>query len=120
MHIQARRELLAIFLADTTAARARLADGKEVPGQLGTLVAATDADGRPLPDNVVAENLLGFMFAGHDTTSTSLTQLLAVLQEHPAVVDKLRAEQAALVAKHGPGVSGAMLREMVYADAVVK
>jgi hypothetical protein len=47
MHIQARRELLAIFLADTTAARARLADGKEVPGQLGTLVAATDADGRP-------------------------------------------------------------------------
>lgn len=32
----------------------------------------------------------------------------------------VREEQGRLVAKHGPGVTGAHLRDMVYAEAVIK
>ena len=33
---------------------------------------------------------------------------------------KLRAEQEALVAKHGPGVTTALVKEMSYAEAVIR
>jgi hypothetical protein len=56
----------------------------------------------------------------HDTTSTSLTQLLPLLEAHPEVVAKLREEQRRLVEKHGPGVTLAHMRGMAYADAVIR
>lgn len=57
---------------------------------------------------------------GHDTTSIALTQLFGHLPDHPAVMAKLRAEQEALVAKHGPGVTTALVKEMSYAEAVIR
>jgi hypothetical protein len=56
----------------------------------------------------------------HDTTSTSLTQLLPLLEAHPEVVDKLREEQRRLVAQHGPGLTLAHMKGMTYADAVIR
>jgi cytochrome P450 len=73
-----------------------------------------------LTDEELTDNLLLLLLAGHDTSSTSLTNCLALLQDHPGVVDKLRQEQQQLVAKHGGGITGAVLKEMVYADAVVR
>lgn len=64
--------------------------------------------------------LLSLLFAGHDTTSTALTSLFATLPSHPGVMAKLREEQAQLVARHGPGASAALLKDMKYGDAVVR
>lgn len=58
--------------------------------------------------------------AGHDTSSNTLTNALAQLQHHPEVTDKLRQEQQVLVARHGPQITPAVLREMTYADAVIR
>ncbi len=61
------------------------------------LIAATDPQtGRPLSDDDIANDLLIFMLAGHDTTATALTYALWVLGHHPDVQDRVAAEAAAL------------------------
>ena len=73
-----------------------------------------------LIDVEITDNLLLVLLAGFDTSSTTLTAVLANLQQHPAAADKLRGEQQAVLAKHGPGLSAAVLRDMPYAEAVVR
>lgn len=41
-------------------------------------------------------------------------------QQLPELVERLRAEQAAVIASHGPGLSRAALDAMPLLDAVVK
>lgn len=57
---------------------------------------------------------------GHDTTSTTLTNLMWSLHEHPEVVEKVREEQAALTKQHSAGVSPQLLKGMKYGEAVIK
>jgi cytochrome P450 len=61
------------------------------------LIAATDPDtGRPLSDDDIANDLLIFMLAGHDTTATALTYALWALGHHPDMQDRVAAEVAQL------------------------
>lgn len=73
-----------------------------------------------LTGNQITDNVLLLLLAGHDTSSTTLTKCFSNLQDHPAVMEKLRAEQKVLVAKHGEGITPAVLRDMTYADAVIR
>jgi cytochrome P450 len=52
--------------------------------------------------------------------SVTLTNILANLHNHPAAMQQLRSEQQALVARHGPYLSTAVLQEMPYAEAVIR
>jgi cytochrome P450 len=61
------------------------------------LIAATDpATGRPLTDEQIRQELLIFMFAGHDTTATALTYALWALGHSPDMEDRVAAEAADL------------------------
>ncbi|GFR48376.1 hypothetical protein Agub_g10267, partial [Astrephomene gubernaculifera] len=60
------------------------------------------------------------LFAGHETTATTVMRLVMVLQSRPDVMEKLRTEQRQAVRQHGLGITGAALRDMPYLDAVVK
>lgn len=60
------------------------------------------------------------LLAGHDTSSTTLTRCLSNLQDNPWVLDKLRAEQQAVCAKHGQRITVAALKEMQFAEAVLR
>lgn len=61
------------------------------------LIAARDPDsGRELSDDEIRCELVIFMLAGHDTTSTTLSYALWALGHHPEVQDRVRAEAAAL------------------------
>jgi cytochrome P450 len=73
-----------------------------------------------LTDSQIGDNVLLLLLAGHDTSSTTLTQCFSNLQDNPHVLDKLRAEQQALVAKYGERITPAVLKEMTYADAVIR
>lgn len=73
-----------------------------------------------LSDSQITDNILLLLLADHDTSSIALTQCFSNLQDHPEVVQKLRAEQQALVSKHGQRITPAVLKDMVYADAVIK
>lgn len=66
------------------------------------------------------ENLLLLLLAGHDTSAVTLTNILAELQRHPSVLQQLRQEQQAVVGRHGQALSGGALRDMEYADAVIR
>lgn len=46
---------------------------------------------------------------GHETTGHTMSALLSLLLRNPHVLERLRREQAAIVAQHGPGLSGAAL-----------
>lgn len=84
-----RREL--DRLLDAQIARGRASDGPP-RGLLGMLLAATDGDGRPLPDRTVRDHLMSLLFAGHDTTTATFTFLAHELGRTPAARDALLAE----------------------------
>lgn len=50
----------------------------------------------------------------------TLTNILANLHNHPAAMQQLRQEQQALLARHGSQLSTGVLREMPYAEAVIR
>jgi cytochrome P450 len=61
------------------------------------LMAARDPEtGLPISDEDISNDLLIFMLAGHDTTSTALTYSLWVLGHHPEIQARVAAEAAAI------------------------
>jgi hypothetical protein len=89
-----------------------------LPGGFSMLHCTAGAD--RLTDEQICENILLLLLAGHDTSSTTLTLAMSNLQNHPEVVEKLRQEQQQVVAKHGEQLTAAALKDMVYADAVIR
>jgi cytochrome P450 len=61
------------------------------------LLAATDpSTGQPLSDEEICNELVLFILAGHDTTSTTLTYALWELGRHPAIQERVFTEVSAL------------------------
>jgi cytochrome P450 len=61
------------------------------------LMTAVDPDtGQPLSDDDICNELVLFILAGHDTTSTTLTYSLWALGHHPAIQDRVFDEVSAL------------------------
>lgn len=60
---------------------------------LGLLLEATDEDGLKLSDQEVRDQAITLMFAGHDTTTSTVSFLLYELARHPAELEALVAEQ---------------------------
>lgn len=59
---------------------------------LGMLLAATDEDGTPLSDHEVRDQAITLLFAGHDTTTSTISFLAHELMRNPAERDLLEAE----------------------------
>ena len=61
------------------------------------LITATDPEtGKPLADEDICDELVLFMVAGHDTTSTTLAYSLWALGHHPGIQDRVFDEVSAL------------------------
>ena len=56
---------------------------------LSLLVAARDADGEPLSDRNLLDQLITLLLAGHETTTTGLTWVFERLAREPRVLDRL-------------------------------
>jgi cytochrome P450 len=82
--MQAGQARLDRLVRDELAAR-RGGDGAaaERGGIVSMLLAATDEDGRPLSDETVRDHVLTLLFAGHDTTTATITFLLYELSRNP-------------------------------------
>ena len=59
---------------------------------LSLLMDARDEDGNPLSDGELRDELLTLLFAGHETTATSLTWAFYWLYRHSEIRDRLAAE----------------------------
>jgi cytochrome P450 len=61
-------------------------------GVLSLLLEARDEDGQPLPDAALRDHVLTLLFAGHDTTTATITFLLYELARNPDQIAPLREE----------------------------
>ncbi len=75
----------------------RRAAGRAGEGVLALLLEATDADGRPLPAEAVRDQAVTLLFAGHDTTTATLTFLLYELGRSASARAELEAELDAVL-----------------------
>lgn len=73
-------------------AERRAADERR-PDLIGLLLEASDPDtGRAMSDRELADNLLTFITAGHETTALALTWTFYLLDLYPEIADRVRAE----------------------------
>ena len=76
---------------------ARRASAVRRPDLIGLLLEAQDPEtGRAMSDQDVADNLLTFITAGHETTALALTWTFYLLDLHPEIADRVLAEIAAV------------------------
>ena len=102
--IGARRRLLERLTVVLERAQAAAATGAPLAaGGLDLLAGGLDEAGLPLADDDVVEQLLLLLFAGYETTASSLTCLLLTLLQHPAELAWLQEELDALPWPPPPG-----------------
>lgn len=83
-------------LADEILRACRTDAGREAP-LVHALIAATDPEtGKSLSDDEIRDEMIIFLFAGHDTTTTTLTYALWALGHHPDLQERVAAEAAGL------------------------
>lgn len=65
-----------------------------------------NAVGVQLSDKVLQDQVIGQLFAGHETTAAIMTHLLQRVKASPQVLACMRREQASLIEQHGPQLTG--------------
>jgi len=94
--LQARGRLLARLGEVLRRSRERAAAGEPLAGGLDLLRGGLDEAGLPLDDADVVEQLLLLLFAGYETTASSLSCLMTALLQHPELEPWWRPELEAL------------------------
>jgi cytochrome P450 len=110
----ASRRVLDDLIYGEIARRRRVAD-PDPRDILGMLLAATDEDGSALSDEEVRHQVMTLMFAGHDTSTSTITFMLYELARHPHALARLVAEQDAVLAG-APPTAAQVARELPELD----
>src|SRR6188472_352595 len=85
---------------------------------LNLLVTARGAGGEEFSDGEIRDQLMTLMFAGHDTSTSTVTFLMYELARHPDVARRLQEEQDRVLGGETPTVTQ-LEKEMPYLDMVV-
>ncbi|HEY4780022.1 MAG TPA: cytochrome P450, partial [Solirubrobacterales bacterium] len=85
---------------------------------LSLLVGARGEDGEAFTDREVRDQVMTLMFAGHDTSTSTVTFMLHELARHPDVVAKLHEEQDRVLGREAPNAEQ-LEREMPYLEMVL-
>jgi cytochrome P450 len=105
----AARKLDELIYAEIAERRASGARGEDI---LSLLLDAEDEDGNKLSDVQIRDEVMTLLFAGHDTTTSTVSFMFYELARAPHIAERLQAEQAAHVANGRPSteqlVSGAL------------
>jgi cytochrome P450 len=85
---------------------------------LSLLLSVRDEAGEGFTDKEVRDQVMTLMFAGHDTSTSTLTFMMHELARHPDVVEKLQEEQDRVLGGETPGIE-TIEKEMPYLDMVL-
>jgi cytochrome P450 len=85
---------------------------------LSLLVGVRDEAGEGFADKEIRDQVMTLMFAGHDTSTSTLTFMMHELARHPDVVAKLCEEQDRVLGSDTPDIDR-LEREMPYLDMVL-
>jgi len=87
---RAKERLDRVIYAEIARRRASGARGEDL---MSLLLDATDESGASLDDRQIRDEVMTLLFAGHDTTTSTLTFLFYELARHPEWARRLRLEQ---------------------------
>jgi cytochrome P450 len=90
-------------------------DGRDI---LSLLLSARGEGGEAFNDQEVRDQVMTLMFAGHDTSTSTLTFMMHELARHPDVAERLREESDRVLGGEPPTVEQ-LEREMPYLDMVL-
>lgn len=114
--IAARAVLDQIVYEEIGRRRAAPDDGRR--DILSLLVGARGEGGERFTDTEIRDQVMTLMFAGHDTSTSTVTFALYELAHHPDVLERLCEEQDRVLAGAAPTIDQ-LEREMPYLDMVV-
>ncbi len=86
---------------------------------LSLLLDAEDDEGNRLTDQQIRDEVMTLLFAGHDTTTSTVSFMFYELARHPDVVARLRAEQQALADGGPPSASQLVAGELPELEMVL-
>jgi cytochrome P450 len=85
---------------------------------LSLLLEVRDESGQGFTDREVRDQVMTLMFAGHDTSTSTLTFMMYELARRPDVIEKLVAEQEEVLGGEVPDIDK-LEREMPYLEMVL-
>jgi cytochrome P450 len=87
---KATRSLNGLIYSEITRRRSTGERGEDI---LSLLIDASEEDGGALTDTQIRDEVMTLLFAGHDTTTSTVAFMFYELARHPGVVARLLAEQ---------------------------
>jgi cytochrome P450 len=85
---------------------------------LSLLLGARGEAGERFTDREVRDQTMTLMFAGHDTSTSTLTFMMHELARHPEVAERLREESGRVLGSEAPTIDR-LEKEMPYLDMVL-
>jgi retinoid hydroxylase len=113
---QAARKLDVIIYGEISQRRATGRRGSDI---LSLLLDAEDEDGSRLSDRQIRDEVMTLLFAGHDTTTSTVSFMFYELARHPAVVERLLAEQDEQISGGGPSAAQLTSGELEQLEMVL-
>jgi len=114
---QAARRLDGLIYTDITERRR---DGRRGDDIISLLLDAEDEEGNSLSDLQIRDEVMTLLFAGHDTTTSTISFMFYELARHPAIVARLLAEQDALPEPGRPTPAQLVTGELTELEMVVE
>jgi cytochrome P450 len=114
---QAARELDTLIYSEISHGRETGERGEDI---LSLLLDAHDEDGTKLTDLQIRDEVMTLMFAGHDTTTSTVSFMFYELARDPAVADRLLAEQDAQLDGGRPTASQLTSGELIELELVLE
>jgi cytochrome P450 len=113
---RARERIDVILFAEITRRRAAAETGEDL---LSLLLDAEDEDGLKLSDQEVRDQMMTLLFAGHDTTTATISFLFYELSRHPDVLARLREERGRVLGERAPTAADLAGDALPYLDMVL-
>jgi cytochrome P450 len=98
----------------------RRATGERGEDVLSLLLDAHDEDGASLSDRQVRDEVMTLLFAGHDTTTSTVSFMFYELARHPEIVQRLVAEQEQVLRGAAPTAAQLMGGELTMLEMVLE
>ena len=97
----------------------RRRDGRRGSDIISLLLDAEDDEGNSLSDLQIRDEVMTLLFAGHDTSTSTISFMFYELARHPAIVARLTAEQDALAEPGRPTPTQLVSGELKELEMVV-
>ena len=113
---QAARKLDTLIYSEISSRRATGKRGHDI---LSLLLDAHDEEGNTLSDLQIRDEVMTLMFAGHDTTTSTVSFMFYELARQPRIIERLVAEQDALLENGQPTAAQLMSGELTELEMVL-